>query len=48
MLGINDTDYYSMALHYACENPDDFSCAPINPGGKFYEPNDLMSHATWV
>lgn len=48
VLGINDTDYYSMALHYACENPEDFSCAPINPGGKFYEPNDLMAHCTWA
>jgi hypothetical protein len=37
-----------MALHYACEFPDQFDCAPINPGGKYYEPNDLMSHCTWA
>lgn len=37
-----------MALHYACEFPDEFDCSPVNPGGEFYQPNDLMSHCDWV
>jgi len=35
------------ALGWVC-NPNNLDCSPIQPGGKNYFPNDLMSHANWA
>jgi len=35
------------ALSWVC-NPNNIDCTPIQPGGKNYYPNDLISHANWA
>jgi len=45
----NTSDHIAVqgALGWVC-NPANLDCTPIQPGGKNYYPNDLISHANWA
>jgi len=42
----SDQDLIS-ALSWVCD-PSILNCAPIQPGGAFYEPNTLKAHSDWA
>jgi len=34
-------------LQWACQ-PSNLDCTPINPGGQYFEPNNVQSHCAWA
>jgi len=41
------SDDLGKQLQWVCD-PTNLDCSPINPGGSFFEPNNVVAHSTWA
>lgn len=42
-----DNDELGKQLQWVCD-PTNLDCTPINPGGQYFEPNNVEAHCTWA